>query len=143
MTRPRRTGSLVTTASRSSSPVQRAAGSTMPCSITVVRVPPVSQNSSLKWVTWAIEQVVAVGHRVPGVRHVALGGVVLDVDRRQVAPGGAATGRSSLLRALQHDDVDVARQLRRGRPPRPWPASRRCGPGRGPTAPRSALTGTR
>ena len=52
MTRPRRTGSLVATPKRGSSPVYRWPGSGMPCSMTVVRVPPLSQNSSLKWVTW-------------------------------------------------------------------------------------------
>jgi hypothetical protein len=68
VTRPRRTGSLVTIAMRSRSPMYLACGGTMPCSITVVRVPPLSQNNSLKWVTCTsrTSSRSAIGWRVDG-----------------------------------------------------------------------------
>src|SRR5690606_22909985 len=54
--------------------------------------------------------VVAVGQRVPGVRHVAAGRVVLHVDRGQVAADAAAQqafGQVQFVRALREDEVYV------------------------------------
>ena len=146
VTRPRRTGSLITTAS----PVQLAGPARGRVDDAVLDhrrcgCRRQSQNSSLKWVTWAIVRSSPVGHRVPGVRHVALAGCCA---RRRSAgtsgPGPAQPGRGQreLLRALQHDQVDVGvPQLGRRHSTtlagqsRSGPGPGRTGRGRGSPAP--------
>ena len=59
-----------------------------------------------------------VGGRVPHLGDAALGGVVLDVDGREVAARAAAAepplGEAlELVRALQDDDVDLGRRAAR------------------------------
>src|SRR5690606_9046927 len=57
------------------------------------------------------QQVVAVGGRVPGVRHRPVRRVVLEVHGGHVPPGAApaepALGQPGLVRALEHHDVHV------------------------------------
>ena len=76
--RPRRTGSLTTTAARGMSPVQRAPGSGMPCSTTCTGDRPQSQYTALNLVTCTIGQ--------PGAS--AIGWRVLTAG-----PGGASCSR--------------------------------------------------
>ena len=108
----------------------------MPCSITVVRVRAVVP-----------EQLVEVGDvRDRGGRPGRPAGAGCSARRpsgccaRRRPPAGRAgrgqpvAGQVELVGALQHDHVDVARRAApRAAPPRPSPASRRCGPGRRPS----------
>ena len=109
--RPRRPGSLTTTAPRGSSPVYRAPGSMMPCSITVVGAHAVVPVQPVEVGHVHDRDVAAVGERVTLARR--------RWPRVCCAPGRPRAGRSGpaagpaanqveLMRALQHDDVERA-----------------------------------
>ena len=86
----------------------------MPCSITRVGVAAAVPEQVVEVGDVDEREVVAVGRRVAHVGDPALRRVVLDVDGGQVAAGrGPSQSRGQVLelvRALQDDDVDVARR---------------------------------
>src|SRR6266508_3200293 len=123
-----KTSTGATAARRGSSPVYRTPGSGMPCTITVVLVEPLSQNSALKWVTWTrvTSSRSAIGCRVPGTSPfgVLCSRYTTGTSRPSRRPPNRPPVRQlPLLGTLQQHDVDLGvGQLfrghldRRGRP---------------------------
>ena len=103
----------------------------MPCSITAVGVAAGVPQQRVEVRDVHERQVVAVGHRMPGVRDPALRRVVLDVDRREL---GGRSQRAASSRSRGRCSTTTSNGSSRsaaGVTSADGPASRRSAPGRG------------